>query len=93
VQAALGLVFNPRYRDFPFAPLTAAALPLLVMRTSWPRRKDIRPNAETVAAGALALCAIYIVVNETLANWQALWFGAGLFALAISLLPARGAPD
>ena len=25
VQAALGLVFDPRYRDFPFAPLTGAA--------------------------------------------------------------------
>ena len=25
VQVALGLVFDPRYRDFPFAPLTAAA--------------------------------------------------------------------
>ena len=24
VQAALGLVFDPRYRDFPFAPLTGA---------------------------------------------------------------------
>ena len=29
VQAALGLVFDPRYRDFPFAPLTGAAVPLL----------------------------------------------------------------
>ena len=29
LQSALGLVFDPRYRDFPFAPLTAAAVPLL----------------------------------------------------------------
>jgi len=27
---ALGLVFDPRYRDFPFAPLTAAVVPFLV---------------------------------------------------------------
>ena len=27
---ALGLVFDPRYRDFPFAPLTAAIVPFLV---------------------------------------------------------------
>ena len=27
VQSALALSFDPRYRDFPFAPLTAAALP------------------------------------------------------------------
>jgi glucan 1,3-beta-glucosidase len=30
VQAALGLVFDARYRDFPFAPLTAATIPLLL---------------------------------------------------------------
>jgi hypothetical protein len=92
VQAALGLVFNPRYRDFPFTALTAAAIPFLVMRTSWPRRRDLRPSAETVAAGALALCAIVIAANETPANWQAMWFCAGLVALAVSLLPARDAP-
>ncbi len=27
---ALGLVFDPRYKDFPFAPLTAAILPFVV---------------------------------------------------------------
>ncbi len=32
VQAALGLVFDPRYRDFPFAPLTGAVVPLLLHR-------------------------------------------------------------
>ena len=31
VQSALALSFNPRYRDFPFAPLTAAALPFLLL--------------------------------------------------------------
>ena len=30
VQSALSLAFDPRYRDFPFAPLTAAALPFLL---------------------------------------------------------------
>jgi hypothetical protein len=33
------------------------------------------------------------VLNETLANWQALWFAAGLLVLAISLLPEPVAPD
>ena len=28
--AALGLVFDPRYRDFPFAPLTAAVVPFFM---------------------------------------------------------------
>ena len=60
---------------------------------SWPRRKDLRPSAETVAAATLLLCAVYIALSETFANWQALWFCGGLIALAISLLPARAAPD
>ncbi len=37
VEAALGLVFDPRYRDIPFAPLTAAAVPFLVLLASTPR--------------------------------------------------------
>ena len=37
VEAALGLVFDPRYRDIPFAPLTAAAVPFLVLLASMPR--------------------------------------------------------
>jgi exo-beta-1,3-glucanase (GH17 family) len=93
VQAALGLVFDPRYRDFPFPALIAAAIPFLVRKTSWPRLRSLQPCAETVAAATLALSAVYIVLNETLANWQALWLAAGLLVLAVSLLPERGAPD
>jgi glucan 1,3-beta-glucosidase len=93
VQAALGLVFDPRYRDFPFPALIAAAVPFLVRKTSWPRLRSLQPCAETVAAATLALSAVYIVFNETLANWQALWFAAGLLVLAVSLLPERAALD
>jgi len=91
VQAALGLVFDPRYRDFPFPALTAAAIPFAVLKRSWPR--CLPPCAETVAAATLALSAVYIVLNETVANWQALWFAAGLLVLAVSLAPGRAAPD
>ena len=35
---------------------------------------------------------VYIAFNEGFANWQALWFCAGLIALALTLLQARGAP-
>jgi hypothetical protein len=45
-----------------------------------------------VAAAVLALCAVFIVWNETLANWQALWFAATLMVLAASLLRMRAAP-
>ena len=93
VQAALGLVFDPRYRDFPFAPLTGATISFLVLMTSWPRLKRLRLGAETVAAATLALSALYIVVNETPANWQAMWFAAGSIALAVILLPERDARD
>jgi exo-beta-1,3-glucanase (GH17 family) len=31
VQVALGLAFDPRYKDFPVAPLTAATVPFLVL--------------------------------------------------------------
>ena len=69
-QAALAMVFDGRYRDFPFAPLTGAAVPLL-----------------------MAVSAIYIVGNESFANWQALWFSAALFALALTLVRAQDARD
>jgi exo-beta-1,3-glucanase (GH17 family) len=92
MQAALGLVFNPRYRDFPFTSLSGATIPFVVLMTAWPTRKDVRANAETVAAAVLVLCAIYIALSETFANWQALWFCAGLVALAVSLLAGRAAP-
>jgi glucan 1,3-beta-glucosidase len=92
VQSALALAFDPRYRDFPFAPLTAAALPLLTLSLIVPRAAGARPLAETVAAAVLVLSAIFIVWNETLANWQALWFAAAVLVVAVSLLRARVAP-
>jgi glucan 1,3-beta-glucosidase len=91
VQAALGLVFDPRYRDFPFAPLTGAVVPFLVL-ARWKGRPKA-PAAERTAATTLVLSALYIAVNEGFANWQALWFSAGLLAMAFTLLQARDAPD
>src|SRR5947209_17287896 len=64
VQAALGLVFDPRYRDFPFAPLTAATIPLLLATKGKPatkgallarwKRRLRAPAAETAVAATLA---------------------------------------
>jgi glucan 1,3-beta-glucosidase len=93
VQSGLALAFDPRYRDFPFAPLTAAAVPFLLLAFVAPPPVGVRPAAETAAAVVLALCAIFIVWRETPANWQALWFGGALGLLALSLLRARAAPD
>ena len=93
VEAALGLVFDPRYRDIPFAPLTGAAVPFLVLLSTTPRSGRSRATAETVAAAVLALSAAYIVFNETFANWQSVWFCAGLIGLAVTLLSVRDAPS
>jgi glucan 1,3-beta-glucosidase len=91
-QSALAHAFDPRYRDFPFAPLTAAAVPFVLLSWIAPRPAGARPRAETLAAAALVLSAAFVVWNETLANWQALWFGAGLALVAVSLVRARAAP-
>jgi len=93
VQSALALAFDPRYRDFPFAALTAAAVPLALASLLSPRAADRPPLAETIAAAMLALCAVFIAWNETIANWQALWFGLAVLLLAFSLLRAPAAPD
>jgi exo-beta-1,3-glucanase (GH17 family) len=93
VEAALGLVFDPRYRDIPFAPLTAAAVPYLVLLFSLPRPTGFRSTAETAAAAVLAAAAVYIVSNESFANWQSVWFCAGLIGLALILAQTRGAPS
>ena len=88
VQAALGLVFDGRYRDFPFAPLTGAAIPLLVLGR-WRRRSNV-PAAEKAMAVTLAVSAVYIVGNESVANWQALWFCGRLCSRWLLLWCRRG---
>ncbi len=89
VQSALGLAFNPRYLDFPFAPMTAALAPFVALMLL-ARPVERGPARAELAAGAvLALCALYIVWNETPSNWQALWFGGALTALAVILVRAR----
>jgi exo-beta-1,3-glucanase (GH17 family) len=86
---ALGLVFDPRYRDFPFAPLTAAVVPFLVHKLTVARPKGARSVAESAGALVLALSVCYIVFNEGFANWQSLWTCAALAGLAINLALVR----
>jgi exo-beta-1,3-glucanase (GH17 family) len=93
VQTALGLVFDPRYRDIPFAALSAAVLPYLVLWGSTEHRPGLPAMAERVAAFVLGASAIYIALNESFANWQAVWFAAALLGLSFILARARGAPD
>jgi glucan 1,3-beta-glucosidase len=93
IETALALVFDPRYRDLPFAPQSAAVAAFLMLTLSSPRPAGRRPAAETLAAAVLAVSAVYIAVNETFANWQALWLCAGFVGLVVILLRGRDAPD
>ena len=91
VLTALGLAFDPRYKDFPFAPLTAAAVPFLLHTLIMPRPPGERGTSEILAALLLALAVPYIVLDESFANWQSLWLCGALAAIAVTLIQARGA--
>ena len=88
MHVALGLVFDPRYKDFQLLLLTGpvGALSILVLagnRGTW------QPGlAESAAAVVLIGSALFVIWNEGIANWQALWFGALLILLALAALRA-----
>ena len=92
VETALGLVFDPRWRDFPFAGLTMAVVPFSTLTLLNRPDSDTRPVAEAVFAGLLAAAALLILVNEGLENWQSLWTSAVYLLLGTTLWPARFAP-
>jgi exo-beta-1,3-glucanase (GH17 family) len=89
-ETALGFVFDPRYRDFPFAALTMAVVPFACLMLNRPQDGK-RPIAESVFAGLLAGSALYIGVNEGRDNWQSLWTCAIYLLFAITLWRARAA--
>ncbi|UJX47871.1 beta-1,6-glucan synthase [Xanthobacter sp. YC-JY1] len=84
-SVAFELVFDPRYKDFPVFPLTAlvaaVAAPLFVRRAD----RDGAGLAELIAMWGLLVAGIYVPLNETLANWQAAWFGALCLVMAFTL--------
>ena len=93
ILTALGLVFDPRYRDFPFAPLTAAVVPFVMHSVTMPQPCGRYGAAELAAAAILALSVPYIALNESFANWQSLWLCGALAALAFSLVRVRDAQN
>jgi glucan 1,3-beta-glucosidase len=88
-ETALGLVFDPRDKDFPFAALTMAAIPFTAMTLLNRPKKGIRPLAESIFAGLFLVAAIYTGLNEGPDNWQALWTCAAYILLAVTLWRAR----
>ena len=92
IHVALGLVFDPRYKDFPLAPLTGPVLALAVLAFAGGKPSSPPGAAEKTAAAVLAGSALFIGLNEGIANWQALLFSALLLILALTCLRAKAAP-
>lgn len=90
LQVALGLVFNPRYLDFPLAPLAAPVAAYMVLAFAGPARARDAGTSERMMAGVLLLSAGYIALNEGFSNWQAQSLAAALIALAATLLRFAG---
>ena len=88
-QTALGLVFDARWRDFPFAALTMAVVPFWTVTFLNPPKSGARPLAEAVFAGLFAAAALYIVFNEGSQNWQSLWTCAAYLVLVVTLWRPR----
>ena len=88
-NTALGLVFDPRYKDFPFAALTMAAIPFAALMLLNRPKEGTRPVAEQVFAGLFGAAAVYTGFNEGPDNWQSLWTCAVYLLLAVTLWQAR----
>ena len=90
-ETALGFVFDPRYRDFPFAALTMAVVPFATLMLVNRPQNGVRPMAEAVFAALLAGSALYIGFNEGPDNWQSLWTCAIYLTFGVTLWQARAA--
>jgi len=90
-DTAIGFVFDSRYKDFPFAALTMAVVPLAALTLLNRPKEGARPIAEAVFAGLLAMAALHTGFAEGSDNWQALWTCAIYLLLAATLWQARAA--
>lgn len=92
IHVALGLVFDPRYKGFQLVLLSGPVAAFAIV-AFFANRSRLHPGLAEIVAGALLTgSALYVIVNEGIANWQALWFAALLVVLALSGLRARAAP-
>jgi glucan 1,3-beta-glucosidase len=86
---ALGFIFDPRYKDFPFAALTMAVVPFAALMLVNRPKQGVRPIAEAAFAGVLVVAALFTGINEGGQNWQSLWTCAIYLVLAFTLWRAR----
>jgi exo-beta-1,3-glucanase (GH17 family) len=85
---ALGLVFDARYRPLDW-PLLAGPAVLLLALALRGERLAAGAREERVLALVCVVCAPLIVLNEGLANTEALLTAAALAALAVATLPRQ----
>jgi glucan 1,3-beta-glucosidase len=88
-DTAIGLAFDPRYKDFPFAALTMAVVPFAALALLNRPKEGFRPIAETTFAALLVMTAVYTGFNEGSDNWQSLWTCGVYVVLAATLWRAR----
>jgi glucan 1,3-beta-glucosidase len=88
-DTAIGLAFDPRYKDFPFAALTMAVVPFAALSLVNRPKEGFRPIAETTFAALLFLTAVYTGFDEGPENWQSLWTCGIYIVLAATLWRAR----
>jgi exo-beta-1,3-glucanase (GH17 family) len=91
-ETALGLLFDPRWRDFPFASLTMAVVPFATLTLFNRPKSGMRPIAEIAFAALFTAAALFAAFNEGFDNWQSLWTCAAYLLLAMTLWRARSAP-
>ncbi len=90
-ETALGFVFDPRYKDFPFAALTMAVLPFATAGAAQsPGSRAPARSRKRRSPGCSRRRCIYIGFNEGPDNWQSLWTCAMYLLLAFTLWQARG---
>jgi exo-beta-1,3-glucanase (GH17 family) len=88
-DTAVGLAFDPRYKDFPYAALTMAVVPLAALSLLNRPKVGLRPIAETTFAALLVMTAIFTGFNEGSDNWQSLWTCGIYILLGATLWRAR----
>jgi glucan 1,3-beta-glucosidase len=88
-DTAVGLAFDPRYKDFPFAALTMAVVPLAGLSLLNRPKEGSRPIAEATFAALLVMTAIFTGFNEGADNWQSLWTCGMYVLLGATLWRAR----
>ncbi|HLX16506.1 MAG TPA: beta-(1-6) glucans synthase [Bradyrhizobium sp.] len=88
-QTALGAVFDARWRDFPFAALTMAAVPFSSLTLLNRPKGGGRPIAEAVFACLFLAAALYSIFMEGTQNWQAVWTAAAYLLFGMTLWQAR----